>query len=192
MKPRSIVIERLEALRKASESAICICYVYFRYSDRSEVTVRDVLEILVKQILERHPECLELIQQTYAQHIREVSEPTEAQMLELLQELASRMTCTYYVLDALDEAPTKIQLAVVKALASLNVKLFITSRPLKSVEAMFPEAHTFYIIAQEGDIDLHIAKRLGESADLQNLIRREGPSLKDEIVSTIKQKCGGM
>lgn len=190
--PRTIVIERLEALRTASDGAICVCYVYFRYSDRSEVTVRNVLEVLVKQVLERHPECLGLIQQTYAQHIREGSEPTYAQMLELLHELANRMMCTFYILDALDKAPTKIQLAVVKTLASLNVKLFITSRPLKTVEANFPEAHTFHIIAQEKDSDLHIAKRLSESAELQSLIRREGPSLKDEIVSTIKRNCGGM
>ncbi|KAH6901938.1 hypothetical protein BKA70DRAFT_1435536 [Coprinopsis sp. MPI-PUGE-AT-0042] len=73
----SIVIERLEALRKEEDPMICVCYVYFRYSDRAEVTVRNVLEILVKQILERHPDCQALIEQAYAQHLREGSEPTE-------------------------------------------------------------------------------------------------------------------
>jgi hypothetical protein len=156
------------------------------------MTVRNVLEVLVKQILERHPESQALIGQTYAQHIQEGSEPTEAQLLGLLRELVDTMACTFCVLDALDEAPTKIQLAVVRALASLNLKLFITSRPLKTVEANFPEAHAFYIIAQEKDIDLLIAKRLDESADLQNLIKQAGPLFRAEIVAIIKQKCGGM
>ncbi|KAH6903048.1 hypothetical protein BKA70DRAFT_1566997 [Coprinopsis sp. MPI-PUGE-AT-0042] len=187
----SIVIEHLEALRQSSDAEICVCYVYFRYSDRSEVTVRNILETLVKQTLERHPGCLSVIDKTYTQHLREGTEPTEAQLLALLRELADNMSCTFYILDALDEAPTRIQLAVVRALASLNVKLFITSRPLKTVEAHFPQAHTFHIIAQDIDIDLHITKGIDENAELQRLLLAS-PLLRDEIFSTIKQNCGGM
>ncbi|KAH6889033.1 ankyrin repeat-containing domain protein [Coprinopsis sp. MPI-PUGE-AT-0042] len=187
----SIVIQRLEALRKETDGKICVCYVYFRYSDRSKMTVRNVLETLAMQTLERHPDCLGLIEETYAQHLRERTEPTEEQLLALLCQLTKSMTATFYILDALDEAHTKIQLAVVKALASLNVKLFITSRPLKTVEANFPAANTFPIIAQDTDIDLHIAKGINESAELQRLLQ-DDPELRDEIISTIKGNCGGM
>ncbi|KAH6889054.1 ankyrin repeat domain-containing protein 50 [Coprinopsis sp. MPI-PUGE-AT-0042] len=187
----SIVIEHLEALCKETHAEICVCYVYFRYSDRSEMTVRRVLETLVMQTLERHPQCLALIEETYDQHLRERTEPTEAQLLALLRELTKDMEITFYVLDALDEAPTKIQLAVTETLASLNVKLFITSRPLEPVEANFPEAHTFHIVAQDTDIDLHIAKGISKSAELRRLLQGI-PSLRDEIISTIKQNCGGM
>ncbi|KAH6916395.1 hypothetical protein BKA70DRAFT_1140544, partial [Coprinopsis sp. MPI-PUGE-AT-0042] len=187
----SIVIEQLEDLYKETEGKICVCYVFFRYSDRSDVTVRSVLEILVIQTLERHPECLALVEETYNRHLRERTEPTEAQLLALLRQLTGRMITTFYVLDALDEAPTKIQVAVVKTLASLNVKLFITSRPLKTVEASFPDAHTFHIVAQDADIELHIAKGIDENAELQRILK-DDPALKDEIVSTIKRNCGGM
>ncbi|KAH6880250.1 ankyrin repeat-containing domain protein [Coprinopsis sp. MPI-PUGE-AT-0042] len=187
----SIVIERLEALCKEKDVQICVCYVYFRYSDRSEMTVRDVLEILVMQTLERHPDCLAVVERTYARHLRERTEPTEAQLLSLLRQLNGAMAVTFYVLDALDEAPIKIQLAVVKTLASLDVKLFITSRPLKTMEANFPEAHTFHIVAQDADIDLLIAKRIGENAELQRLLQVY-PFLRNEIISTIKQNCSGM
>jgi ankyrin repeat domain-containing protein 50 len=156
------------------------------------MTVRNVLEIFVKQTLERHPDCKDVIEYNYAQHLEEGSEPTVAQLLNLLQELAGRMTCTFYVLDALDEAPTKIQLAVVKTLASLKIKIFITSRPLETVQARFPKAFTIVIAAQDADLDLHIAEAIDESADLQYLLEREDPSLKGEIISIIKQKCGGM
>lgn len=119
--------------------------------------------------------------------------PTVAQLIGLLRELAERMACTFYILDALDEAPTKIQLAIVKMLASLKVKLFITSRPLETVQARFPQAITIDIAAQDADLDLHIAKCIDESADLQRLLEEELP-LKDseEIISSIKQNCSGI
>ncbi|KAH6903022.1 hypothetical protein BKA70DRAFT_1155699, partial [Coprinopsis sp. MPI-PUGE-AT-0042] len=188
----SIVIKHLETLYPGPDAKICICYVYFRYSDHSTMTVRTILETLVMQTLERHQKCLALVEQTYAQHLRERTEPTEEQLLALLQELADHMACTFYILDALDEAPTNLQLAVVKALASLNVKLFITSRPLRNVEAKFPHAQKLTIVAQEVDIDLHITKVISESVDLQHLLEHADPSLREEIVSTIKRNCGGM
>ncbi|KAH6888998.1 hypothetical protein BKA70DRAFT_883488 [Coprinopsis sp. MPI-PUGE-AT-0042] len=187
----SIVIQHLEALCEEPDSRVCVCYVYFRYSDHAALTVRHILEILVMQTHQRHPECRALIEQTYARHLREKTDPTEAQLLSLLHQLTEGMAITFYVLDALDEAPTKVQLAVVKTLGSLNVKLFITSRPLRTTEANFPEAHTFTIVAQDADIDLHIAKAISGNVELQRLLLSY-PSLKTEIVSTIKANCGGM
>jgi hypothetical protein len=155
------------------------------------VTLRAVLEVLVKQTLERHPRCQAAIEQIYAQHLREDTEPSEVQLLALLRQLTEGMAVTFYVLDALDEAPTKVRLAVVKTLASLNVKLFITSRPLKTVQDNFPNAHILNIVAQAADIELHVAKAIEENAELQRLVHAE-PALRDEILSTIKQNCGGM
>ncbi|KAH6903055.1 hypothetical protein BKA70DRAFT_1155716 [Coprinopsis sp. MPI-PUGE-AT-0042] len=187
----SIVIEYLEALYPGPDAKICICYVYFRYSDHSEMTVRTILETFVMQTLERHPGCMSLVEQTYARHLRERTEPSEAQLLALLRQLADCMFCTFYILDALDEAPTKIQLAILKTLDSLSVKLFITSIPLKPLEAHFPHAHTFPVIARDIDIDLHITKVINENAELQRLLQAN-PSLRHEIFSTIRQNCGGV
>jgi hypothetical protein len=155
------------------------------------MTVRNVLEVLVKQTLERHPEFQDLVEQSYAQHLHEETEPTEAQLLTILRQFSDCMAVTFYILDALDEAPKKIQLAVVQTLASLNVKLFITSRPLETVEASFPKAHIFTIAAQAVDIDLLITKGINNSPELQRLLE-EDPGLRDEIFWRIKQNCGGM
>lgn len=156
------------------------------------MTVRSILEILVLQTLERHPEWLAVVEETYIRHLNERTEPTETQLLSLLRKLTDGMLATFYVLDALDEAPISIQLAVVKTLASLNVKLFITSRPLEDVEDAFPEAYILPIAAKEEDIELHITKVISESASLQKLLRRAEPSLREEIMTTIKRNCGGM
>ena len=188
----SIVINDLEARAAAAGGAICVAYVYFRYSDVADLTIRDVFEILVKQTVERHLECAFLAEQAYARHLHEKTQPTEAELFQLLHQCTETLPATFYVLEALDEAPERLQVDLVTKLASLNVRLFITSRPLKSVEGRVPNLCSFVIVAQEGDLDLHIEQEISRSRDLQGLLEEEEPSFKDEIVSTVKKNCGGM
>jgi hypothetical protein len=77
------------------------------------------------------------------------------------------------------------------ALTELNVKLFITSRPLTPLEALFPLAHAVTIFAQDGDLEIHITKGIEESVDLRGLLQAD-PLLKEELVSAVKKNCGGM
>ncbi|KAH6879578.1 hypothetical protein BKA70DRAFT_1576192 [Coprinopsis sp. MPI-PUGE-AT-0042] len=187
----SIVINALEVHAKNSTSPVCVCYIYFRYSDHTEATTRSFLEVLVKQTLERHPGCLPLFNEVYAGHIREKTQPSEEELVGLLRQFTAAMV-TFYFLDALDEAPTTIQIEIIQRLTSLNVKLFITSRPLKNVEAVFPDVHRFPIAAQASDLDLHIDTEISRSADLRAIIEQGGTSLRDEVYASIKGKCGGM
>jgi ankyrin repeat domain-containing protein 50 len=188
----ALVIDMLEALSREAGSRICVAYVYIRYSDRDQVTVRGILEVLVKQTYERKMDSRALIQAAYARHVEESTQPTEKELLDLLRELSGRMTATFYVLDALDEAPIGVRLDIVRKLASLEVRLFITSRPLQALEARFPNAHTFTIVAQDQDLDLHIAHKIETSESLQDLLQECQPAFKQELVDTVKSKCGGM
>ncbi|KAH6884371.1 hypothetical protein BKA70DRAFT_140498 [Coprinopsis sp. MPI-PUGE-AT-0042] len=187
----SIVVQKLEALA-AMDSRICICYIYIRYSDRADLSVRNILETLVVQTVERHPDCVKVAQELYTRHLREKTQPTEPELLELLRQFSKVVAGTYYFLDALDEAPDRIQVDLVLKLASLNVRLFITSRPLESVQGRVPNAHCFPIVAQEHDLDLHINQEIARSRDLEILLEKVDPSLRAEIVSQVKSKCGGM
>jgi hypothetical protein len=153
--------------------------------------VRGFLEILVKQTVERHPHCIPLFDELYGRHIREQTQPSEKELLGLLQQLASTMA-TFYFLDALDEAPTAIQIDIMEKLTSLNIKLFITSRPLQTVEAAFPDAHLFRIAAQDQDIDTYLDRELPRTGDLRAILRTAGTTLQDEIKSSIKSASGGM
>ncbi|KAH6879581.1 hypothetical protein BKA70DRAFT_207350 [Coprinopsis sp. MPI-PUGE-AT-0042] len=187
----SIVINALEVHASQSTSPVCVCYIYFRYSDHTKATTQSFLEVLVKQTLERHPGCLPLFNEVYGRHIREKTQPSEEELLGLLRQFTSTMV-TFYFLDALDEAPTAIQIEIIQRLTSLNVKLFITSRPLKDVEAAFPNVHRFPIVAQPSDIDLHIEKEISLSGNLRAILEQGGASLRDEVYTSIKEKCGGM
>ncbi|KAH6881244.1 hypothetical protein BKA70DRAFT_1167462 [Coprinopsis sp. MPI-PUGE-AT-0042] len=188
----AIVINEVEALVQALDSPICVGYIYFRYSDHTTATVRDFLEVLVKQTLERHSNCLPSFDQVYARHIRERTQPSENELLHLLNGFSELMEATFYFLDALDEAPPDVQLDLLEKLTSLNAKVFITSRPLTSLEAFFPGVHHFTILAQEHDLDLHIAKEISRSIVLRSILNQGGPALREAITSTVKQKCGGM
>ncbi|KAH6884376.1 hypothetical protein BKA70DRAFT_1084358, partial [Coprinopsis sp. MPI-PUGE-AT-0042] len=188
----SIVIRELEALAAVKGSRICVCYVYIRYGDRADLSVRNILETFVKQTVERHPECALIAENAYTRHLREKTQPTEAELLELLWQFTEVNAATFYLLDALDEAPDRIQVDLVLKLASLNARLFITSRPLDAVQDRAPNTHFFPIAAQEGDLDLHINQEISRSRDLTNFLKKSDPSLRDEVVSLVKRKCSGM
>ncbi|KAH6904762.1 hypothetical protein BKA70DRAFT_1565435 [Coprinopsis sp. MPI-PUGE-AT-0042] len=188
----SIVINILEEYARASAAPICICYIYFRYSDHAELTVRGCLETLVKQTIERHPHCVSLFDEVYARHIREKTQPSEEELLALLRQFVGTMAIAVYALDALDEAPPKIQLELLQKLVSLNVKLFVTSRPLKTLAAHFPGTHHFPIVAHNDDITLHINQEISRSVELFTILQRADQSLHNKIVASVIQKCGGM
>ncbi|KAH6884769.1 hypothetical protein BKA70DRAFT_136865 [Coprinopsis sp. MPI-PUGE-AT-0042] len=189
----SLAINAAEAHAKRSETPVSVGFLYIRYSDHTRTTVRDLLEVLVKQTLERHPASLPLFDEVYARHIRENTEPSEKEILGLLKRFTSELTMTtFYFLDALDEAPAKVQADLLESLTSLNVRLFITSRPLKPLQARFPDAHHFPIVAQDSDLDVHIGKEMSRSMELQAIIATASPGLEGRITVAIKKKCSGM
>ncbi|KAH6911233.1 hypothetical protein BKA70DRAFT_1560349 [Coprinopsis sp. MPI-PUGE-AT-0042] len=188
----SIVLSEAELYAERSEYTVCVAYIYFRYSDHTTATVKDVLAVLVKQTIERHPRYLPFLMALYDRHIREGTQPSESELLHLLRLFTALIEATFYFLDALDEAPPGVQLDLLEKLSSLNVKLFITSRPLPHLEACFPGTHRFPILAQDRDLDLHIKKEISRSAMLQTILNEQDPSFRERITTTIKKKCGGM
>ncbi|KAH6871311.1 hypothetical protein BKA70DRAFT_1488958 [Coprinopsis sp. MPI-PUGE-AT-0042] len=183
---------RREEQKEQKPLCICVCYIYIRYSDNSGLTIRHCLEVLVKQTIEKHPSCLELAKRVYTEHIRLNTRPTEEELLHLLNSFTSVVAATFYFLDALDEAPPGIQFDLLNRLLSLNVKLFITSRPLKLLQAEFPDAHCFTIAARDHDLDLHIDKEIKRSPLLRRILDNSDPSWQVFVISTVKEKCGGM
>ncbi|KAH6909557.1 hypothetical protein BKA70DRAFT_1561777 [Coprinopsis sp. MPI-PUGE-AT-0042] len=184
-----IVIRELERHVKGSQGLL-VAYAYVRYTE--QISVRRILESLLKQLVERDPGSLSIVGEVLAQHYREDTEPAEAELLDILRMLKQSRVAIFYVLDALDEAPTEVQLKLVKKLAGLGIKLFITSRPLKHLESSFPTARIFTIRAQDEDIDLHINEKIEENATLQNLLGQCDASVRAELLSTVKTKAGGM
>ncbi|KAH6892723.1 hypothetical protein BKA70DRAFT_1201200 [Coprinopsis sp. MPI-PUGE-AT-0042] len=188
----SIVINEVEARAEASERPICVGYIYFRYSDHTTATVRDFLLALVKQTIERHADCLPIFNEVFARHIREKTLPSESELVQLLRRFAEVIAEMFYFLDALDEAPPDVQFDLLEKLSTLNVNIFITSRPLAHLDSCFPGAHRFSIRAQDCDLDLHISKEISRSPVLRAILNQGGAELRYKVMSTVKKKCDGM
>jgi ankyrin repeat domain-containing protein 50 len=188
---RAIVIDNVEKSADALESSVCVAYIYIRYSDESGLKIRHYLEVLVKQTVEKHAVCRKLAEHTYTEHMHLKTQPTEAELLQLLKSFAS-LVKAFYFLDALDEAPEDVQVGLVEKLSSTGAKLFITSRPSKVLEERFPSARRFTIVAHPSDLDLLINSRLSTSQRLIKVLEQGGATLRADIVASVKQKCGGM
>ncbi|KAH6902541.1 hypothetical protein BKA70DRAFT_1196098 [Coprinopsis sp. MPI-PUGE-AT-0042] len=174
----SIVIRDLEWREEAWNGVFCVAYIYLRYSE--PLTIRDLLESLVKQIIERHSDLIPFVEGLYAKHQRERTRPSEQDLTGVLAEFIKCGKLLFFVLDALDEMRAEDRPILVNLLVTLGVNLFITSRPLETLQRQFPQAQTFNIAASPSDLDLHIKHFLRHSPDLVALL--EGNDFKERIL----------
>jgi ankyrin repeat domain-containing protein 50 len=185
---RSIVIYYLGNLEERPGSNICVAFVYLRYSE--PLSVRDILESLVKQIVERHDDLVDAIAGLYTKHERESTKPSQKDLMVALAEFLTRGKKLFFVLDALDEMRVEDRPVLLRLLASLDAKLFITSRPLDVVQKQYPHAQFFDIAASQVDIALHVQNFLQHSPEVMTLL--EGTDLEQNLAKMIHRKSGGM
>ncbi|KAH6894868.1 ankyrin repeat-containing domain protein [Coprinopsis sp. MPI-PUGE-AT-0042] len=184
----SIVIRYLEWLENTSQGVVCVAYVYLRYSE--PLSIRDILESMVKQIIERHDDLIPTIEALYARHEKEKTKPSQQELREVLQGFVQCGKTLFFVLDAFDEMRADDRPVLLNLLASLDAQLFITSRPLQALQRQFASARIFKIAASPSDLDLHIKHFLRHTPELMALL--EGTDLEEHIAETIHQKSGGM
>ncbi|KAH6879689.1 ankyrin repeat-containing domain protein [Coprinopsis sp. MPI-PUGE-AT-0042] len=184
----SIVIHYLENLEETSGGRVCVAYVYLRYSE--PLNVRDILESLVKQIVERHVDLVQVIEGLYRKRQQERTRPSQRDLMVVLAEFIKRGKTLFFVLDAIDEMRAEDRPILLRLLAALDARLFITSRPLETLQRQFPESRVFDIAASPSDIDLHIKDFLRHNPDVVALL--EGTNYEEQIVEVIHRKFGGM
>ncbi|KAH6879709.1 hypothetical protein BKA70DRAFT_1576154 [Coprinopsis sp. MPI-PUGE-AT-0042] len=184
----SIVIRYLEGLEKTSGGVICVAFAYLRYSE--PLAIKDILESLVKQIVERHTDLVPLIEALYARHKHERTKPSQQDLMEVLEGFVRYGKTLFFILDALDEMRAEDRAILLRLLVSLDAKLFITSRPLAALQRQFADAQFFDIAANPSDLDLHIKHFLRHSPEVISLL--EGTDLEEQIAEAIHQKSGGM
>ncbi|KAH6866169.1 hypothetical protein BKA70DRAFT_1580080 [Coprinopsis sp. MPI-PUGE-AT-0042] len=149
-----------------------------------------ILESFIKQIVERHPDMVSLVETLYALHKRERTRPTQQDLVGLLSRFAALGKTLIFVLDALDELRAEDRPVLLGLLTSLSAKLFITSRPLETLQRRYPQAQVFDITARPSDIDLHIKEFLRRSPDLVALL--EDSDFEERIAEAVHRKSGGM
>jgi ankyrin repeat domain-containing protein 50 len=185
---RSIVIRYLGRLEEGSGGIICVGFVYLRYSE--PLSIRDILESLVKQIVERHDDLVDVIAGLYTKHKKESTKPSQQELMGLLAEFIRLGKKLFFLLDALDEMRVEDRPILLRLLTSLDAKVFITSRPLDVLQKQYPQAQVFDIAASSADVKLHVQDFLQHCPEVMELL--EGTDLERNLAQTIHQKSGGM
>lgn len=187
--PRSIAINEVEKLEKTEGGTICVCYGNIRFSEA--MCVRDVLHSLVTQIVERHQDVISLVEPLCARHKREGTRPSQQELERLLSEIAELGKRFIFFLDALDELIPSERKPLIDVLSRVDARLFITSRPLETLQRSFPDAQFFEIAPKPSDINLLVERAMEQNPDLCELIQGTACS-KEFVKQIIREKSGGM
>ncbi|KAH6890136.1 ankyrin repeat-containing domain protein [Coprinopsis sp. MPI-PUGE-AT-0042] len=184
----SILINHVGKLEEVTGGATCVAYVYIRYGE--QLSIRDILQSFVTQIVERHADVAHLAVPLYSRHQREGTRPSSRELVALLSAIITSGKTMFFVLDALDELLTDDRGTLINFLSSLDAKVFITSRPLQPLERHFPQAQVFEIAAQPSDIALFIKDAIRRNPNVLDLFQES--DLETLIIPTICRKSGGM
>ncbi|EAU90032.2 ankyrin repeat containing protein [Coprinopsis cinerea okayama7 len=181
-------IHDLQQLQRTSHQKICVVFAYCRYS--AQLSVKDILESLVKQFLKTDPSLADLVKPLYSLHKEKETRPTQEELLELLRRFEERFDIGFYVIDGLDEAVVDTQFDLIKAIKTLRGRFALTSRPLKRLEAALPTTRFYPVTANHFDIGLLILGVVDRNPGFQRLLKEH--SFQDELVRRISEKSKGM
>jgi ankyrin repeat domain-containing protein 50 len=156
--------------------------------------VRDILAGLIRQALERCPNLVQLVYALYTRHVTELTKPTQQELVDVLVDVSKSFKQFYLGIDGLDEAAdSDAQFDLVTILSTLEVRFFITSRPLQGLETLVPNAEHFTIIADRHEIDLLLNQRLERNPTFRQLTDSLGSKLDKQTLSkAIFDKSEGM
>ncbi|KAH6891569.1 hypothetical protein BKA70DRAFT_1537916 [Coprinopsis sp. MPI-PUGE-AT-0042] len=183
----SVAIEHLQELADASTD-ICVTFVYCRYTE--PMKVRDILAALVRQLLERHPHLLSMVEPMYAKHDLEKTKPTQAELINIIRDIYSRFRIAFLFIDGLDEALYDEQFDLLDTLKSVRANVFITSRPLVTLKDVLPNVEFFDIAAKGEDIELLVSQHINRSPNLQQVLAVDGQ--RELVIKKICESSRGM
>ncbi|KAH6902889.1 ankyrin repeat-containing domain protein [Coprinopsis sp. MPI-PUGE-AT-0042] len=183
----SVVLEDLQARARASGDT-CVAFVYCRYTE--PMKVRDILAALVRQLLERFPRLMSVVEPLYSQHNLEGTKPTQSELIHTIRDICGRFRIAYLFIDGLDEALHDEQFDLLDTLKSVPANFFITSRPLVRLKDVLPKVEFFDITAHEGDIELLVSRRIDRNLELRQVLASDGQ--KKQVIRKISESSQGM
>jgi hypothetical protein len=143
-------------------------------------------------LAEHRPSVLSILELFHNDHENKQTRPCERELQELLQKLLLQFKKTFIIIDALDEFPDDSRGDLLTILSSLQASLLLTSRPLRLLEHILPDAVYIHIDAENRkDIELFIDKKVQETPRLSVLLRGK-ELLRKEICAKLKEKSEGM
>ncbi|KAH6908128.1 hypothetical protein BKA70DRAFT_1562748 [Coprinopsis sp. MPI-PUGE-AT-0042] len=168
-------------------AGVCVAFAYCRYTE--PVSVTEILAALVRQQLEQCPSLLQFVEPLYKQNALQGTKLTQQELLGLLRQFSCVIRVTY-IIDGLDEASYDTQFDLVEAIASLNARFLITSRPLDRLRSTIPDAVFFEVVAHAEDIELLVAQKIQRDPRFARFLEKH--KMKGEVVAKVTQNSRGM
>jgi ankyrin repeat domain-containing protein 50 len=181
------VIQYLDTLAAAAND-VCVAFVYCRYTE--PMAVRDILAALVRQLLERYPHLLSVIEPMYKKHDLERTKPSQRDLIGLIRHICTLFRISFFSIDGLDEALYDEQFDLLETLTSIKANFIITSRPLVRLKDVLPNAEFFEVAAEDGDIELLVSQHIDRSPDLRQILKSEEG--RKQVIKKICESSRGM
>ena len=187
------------------EDIVCSCridrrralaYYYFDFNETKKRSRDGLARSLVRQLLDRNLENLNMVEEVLVQCGEDQTEPTSGALTALLRDLVAQRKETYIILDALDESvevPAVISMIdEIRSWHNLNLHILVTSRKETSIEKGLARSITHQVCIQTDDVDADIKLLVRECLRCDPDLSRWSETIKAEIEKTLCQGSRGM
>jgi hypothetical protein len=191
----SIVVEELITRFEIETGGnIGIAYLYCNYRRQYEQKLQDLFAILLKQFVQEQPFIPDSVKTLYDRHKDKRTKPSLDEILGVLQSVVAAYSRVFIIVDALDECQIsdgcsqKFLSGLFNLCTRCRANLFVTSRPLLSIEKEFEGNAILEIRASEEDVRRYLD---GHMLRLPGFVTRS-PELQEEIKAAIVKAVDGM
>ncbi|KAJ2934191.1 hypothetical protein H1R20_g2896, partial [Candolleomyces eurysporus] len=185
----SIVIKHLQKDNIARQAPVI--FAFCRYTEKYSPS--EIFASWIQQLLRRDRSTLEHVRESFRTHKRDNSRPLDVELHQLMSAVVRKFDRVFIVLDGLDEAEEDARKPLLDFINSLpsNTHTLIMSRPLGSLQCLFPCAVQVDIEARNEDIEQFVEKRILDIPSLHAILLGKAAA-KEELCTAIKRKSGGM
>jgi Cdc6-like AAA superfamily ATPase len=149
----SIVVDNLETL-SVDNRTVGIAYVYCNFRRQDEQTAKELLESLVKQLLQGLSDFPENVKSFHEKHRKNKSRPSLEEISSTLLSITKLYSRVFILIDALDEcrtsdgSRTRLLEEVFGLQAQSGINIFATSRLIPNITSRFEDSISWKYVLQ--------------------------------------------
>ena len=189
----SIVVNELTT-RFSTDTTIGIAYIYYNFRRQEEQKIDDLLTSLLKQLAESQPSLPVAVKELYDRHKTKRTRPSLDEISRSLQAVTALYSRVFIAVDALDECQVsegcrkRFLEGLVNLQAKCGTNIFVTSRPISSIEKEFEGSQVLEIRASDEDVRKYLDDHMFQ---LPGFVARS-LELQEEIKTDISKAVDGM
>ncbi|KAI1414517.1 ankyrin repeat-containing domain protein [Hypoxylon sp. FL1857] len=189
----SIIVDDLFTQYR-DDPRIGVAYLYCNFRRHSEQNATNLKTDLLKQLAQSQSPFPEALKKLYDQHKRTKTRPSDDEIMNTLQLVASLYSRVFIVVDALDECQTadgcraKLLFGLFDLQRQHGVNILVTSRFIPEIVSRFIGCPSLEIRATKEDVRTYLE---GHVEELPSFVHRDS-GIRQQIISTISEAADGM